>query len=411
MDEHFIKIHKWLYPVSWIYGAVVTVRNKLFDWGFLRSKSFGVPVICIGNLSVGGTGKTPHTEYLIKLLRDNYHVAVLSRGYKRHSRGYVLATPQSTARSIGDEPYQMHTKFPSVTLAVDENRCHGIEQLLSIKEPSIEVVLLDDAFQHRYVKPGLSILLTDYHRLFCDDTLLPAGRLRESVNGKNRAQIVIVTKCPQDIKPIDYNIITKRLNLYPYQQLYFSSFRYGNLQPVFPSANSEIDSTVNELPLSALTNTDILLVTGIASPAPILEELKMYTDQIDSLSFDDHHQVTDFKSFVCTTAGVGYKQCFDTQLTHYTYRESHFLHGITFIIMKTPLHCHDVFVAQLAENQFTAMTFDSRHREVRNIRILYFILLGDLVCQTAKSGAKDDGCFRTGVHFPFQKSCCFLYFL
>ena len=169
-----------------------------------------------------GTGKTPHTEYLIKLLRDNYHVAVLSRGYKRHSRGYVLATPQSTARSIGDEPYQMHTKFPSVTLAVDENRCHGIEQLLSIKEPSIEVVLLDDAFQHRYVKPGLSILLTDYHRLFCDDTLLPAGRLRESVNGKNRAQIVIVTKCPQDIKPIDYNIITKRLNLYPYQQLYLS---------------------------------------------------------------------------------------------------------------------------------------------------------------------------------------------
>ena len=114
---------------------MVTVRNKLFDWGFLRSKSFGVPVICIGNLSVGGTGKTPHTEYLIKLLRDNYHVAVLSRGYKRHSRGYVLATPQSTARSIGDEPYQMHTKFPSVTLAVDENRCHGIEQLLSIKEP------------------------------------------------------------------------------------------------------------------------------------------------------------------------------------------------------------------------------------------------------------------------------------
>lgn len=235
MDEHFIKIHKWLYPVSWIYGAVVTVRNKLFDWGFLRSKSFDVPVICIGNLSVGGTGKTPHTEYLIKLLRNSYHVAVLSRGYKRHSRGYVLATSQSTARSIGDEPYQMYTKFPSVTQAVDENRCHGIEQLLAIKEPSVEVVLLDDAFQHRYVKPGLSILLTDYHRLFCDDTLLPAGRLRESVNGKNRAQIVIVTKCPQDIKPIDYNIITKRLNLYPYQQLYFSSFRYGNLQPVFPS--------------------------------------------------------------------------------------------------------------------------------------------------------------------------------
>lgn len=289
MDEHFIKIHKWLYPVSWIYGAVVTVRNKLFDWGFLRSKSFDVPVICIGNLSVGGTGKTPHTEYLIKLLRNSYHVAVLSRGYKRHSRGYVLATSQSTAHSIGDEPYQMYTKFPSVTLAVDENRCHGIEQLLAIKEPPIEVVLLDDAFQHRYVKPGLSILLTDYHRLFCDDTLLPAGRLRESVNGKNRAQIVIVTKCPQDIKPIDYNIITKRLNLYPYQQLYFSSFRYGNLQPVFPSVAPKADSLTNELPLSALVNTDILLVTGIASPARMLEELKTYTDQIDLFSFEDHH--------------------------------------------------------------------------------------------------------------------------
>ena len=194
-----------LLPVGMLYSAATAFRFKL-----KQPRKVPVPVICIGNLSVGGTGKTPHTEYLIKLLRDNYHVAVLSRGYKRHSRGYVLATPQSTARSIGDEPYQMHTKFPSVTLAVDENRCHGIEQLLSIKEPSIEVVLLDDAFQHRYVKPGLSILLTDYHRLFCDDTLLPAGRLRESVNGKNRAQIVIVTKCPQDIKPIDYNIITKR---------------------------------------------------------------------------------------------------------------------------------------------------------------------------------------------------------
>ena len=141
----------------------------------------------------------------------------------------------------------------------------------------------------------------------------------------------------------------------------------------------------------------------------ILATKRMFGEVVDMIG--DNHQVADFKSFVCTTAGVGNKQRFDAQLTHYTYRESHFLHGITFIIMETPLHCHDVFVAQLAENQFTAMTFDSRYREVRNIRILYFILLGDLVCQTAKSGAKDDGCFRTGVHLPFQKSCCFLYFL
>ena len=296
MEEHFFKIHKWLYPVSWLYGAAVIIRNKLFDWGLFRSKSFDVPVICVGNLSVGGTGKTPHTEYLIKLLHDKYQVAVLSRGYKRRTQGYVLATPQSTARTIGDEPYQMYTKFPSVTLAVDENRCHGIEKLLALKEPVVDIVLLDDAFQHRYVKPGLSILLTDYHRLFCDDTLLPAGRLREPVSGKNRAQIVIVTKCPQDIKPIDYNIITKRLNLYPYQQLFFSSFRYGNLQPVFRQEVREADANTapvsKEIPLSSLTATKVLLVTGIASPAPIMERLDGCAKQIETLSFGDHHDFT-----------------------------------------------------------------------------------------------------------------------
>lgn len=178
----------------------------------------------------------------------------------------------------------MYTKFSSVTLAVDEKRCHGIEKLLKLKEPSTDVILLDDAFQHRHVKAGLNILLTDYHRLFCDDTLLPAGRLREPVSGKNRAQIVIVTKCPQDIKPIDYNIITKRLNLYPYQRLFFSSFRYGNLQPVF--------SNEGGIALSLLTDTDILLITGIASPAPILERLGDCTKQIDLLSFGDHHDFT-----------------------------------------------------------------------------------------------------------------------
>ena len=194
-------------------GMAVRVRNKLFDWNFFQSKNFDIPVISVGNLAVGGTGKTPHTEYLIKLLCNQYNVAVLSRGYKRHTKGYVLAIPESTAESIGDEPYQIHQKFPSVTVAVDEKRCHGIEELLALEKPSIDIILLDDAFQHRYVKPGLSILLTDYHRLFCDDTLLPAGRLREPVGGKNRAQIVIVTKCPQDIKPIVRMPHIKLINL------------------------------------------------------------------------------------------------------------------------------------------------------------------------------------------------------
>lgn len=188
MEENSIKIHKWLYPASWLYGAGVALRNKLFDWGKLQSKSFNVPIICIGNIAVGGTGKTPHTEYLIKLLHDEFQVAVLSRGYKRHTRGFVLSTAESDARSIGDEPYQIQSKFSDIRVAVDEDRCHGIERLLTLKEPPVEVILLDDAFQHRYVKAGLNILLTDYHRLFCDDTLMPAGRLRESAQGKNRAQ-------------------------------------------------------------------------------------------------------------------------------------------------------------------------------------------------------------------------------
>lgn len=285
MDNHFIKIHKWLYPASWLYGMVVALRNKLFDWGTLRSKSFDVPTICIGNIAVGGTGKTPHTEYLIKLLHENYRVAVLSRGYKRHTKGFMLADENSTARTIGDEPYQIKSKFPDVCVAVDANRCRGIKNLLTLKEPEVEVILLDDAFQHRNVKADINILLTDYHRLFCDDKLLPAGRLRESNQGKNRAQIVIVTKCPATIKPIDFNIINKRLGLYPYQQLYFSSFRYGNLKAVFPAL-----APVKERSLSCLTPTGhVLLVTGIASPAPLIEEIKTFTQNVDLLSFGDHH--------------------------------------------------------------------------------------------------------------------------
>lgn len=291
MDEHFTKIHKWLYPVSWLYGAVIRIRNKSFDWGFLQSKSFDAPIICIGNLAIGGTGKTPHTEYLIKLLHKKYHIAVLSRGYKRKTKGYIKATAESTAHTIGDEPYQMYAKYPSIVMAVDEDRCHGIEKLLALKEPTVDVILLDDAFQHRYVKPGLNILLTDYNRLFCDDTLLPAGRLREPVDGKNRAQIVIVTKCPENIKPIDYNIITKRIALYPYQQLYFSSFRYGDLEPAFPDAQG-IRGGNGFIPLSALSNTEVVLVTGIAFPTDIKEKLDKHSAKVEMISFDDHHQFT-----------------------------------------------------------------------------------------------------------------------
>ncbi len=282
MRDASVKIHHWLYPLSWLYGIGVGLRNKLFDWGWLRTKSFDVPVICVGNLAVGGTGKTPHTEYLIKLLQhEGINVATLSRGYKRKSKGYVPATAGSSVRDIGDEPYQIKSKFPEIRVAVDEDRCHGIEQLLKLKNPAVDAVLLDDAFQHRHVKAGLNILLTDFHRLLCDDALLPAGRLREPASGKNRAQIVIVTKCPDDIKPIDFNIITKRLHLYPYQQLYFSRFRYGSLTPLFPGKARERAACTGD--------EQVLLVTGIASPAPLVEEVKSYTPDVSLLAFGDHH--------------------------------------------------------------------------------------------------------------------------
>ena len=289
MAEHLSKIRRWLYPLSWLYGTAVHVRNKLFDRGILRSRSFDVPTICIGNLAVGGTGKTPHTEYLIRLLaKAGLHVAVLSRGYKRKSKGYILANGTCNAKQIGDEPYQMKSKYPDIHVAVDEDRVHGIHKLLQEGKPKADVILLDDAFQHRKVKAGLNILLTDYSRLWCDDALLPAGNLREPIQGKNRAQIIIVTKCPEDIKPIDFNLIAKRLHLYPYQQLYFSTFRYGMPMPLFPEVARSRQT------LSSLTGAEqVLLVTGIASPTPLLNEVKSYTQHVHLMAFSDHH---DFRS-------------------------------------------------------------------------------------------------------------------
>ena len=193
-----------------------------------------MPVICVGNITVGGTGKTPHTEYLIRLLNKQYQIAVLSRGYKRKSKGFVLAKEDTPVHAIGDEPFQMKQKFPNIHMAVDADRCHGIELLCRESiAPGTEVVLLDDAFQHRYVKAGMNILLVDYNRLITEDTLLPAGRMREPESGKYRAQIVIITKCPPNMKPMEYRVLTKQMNLYAFQQLYFTTLSYGKLRPLF----------------------------------------------------------------------------------------------------------------------------------------------------------------------------------
>ena len=256
----------------------------LFEIGILRSESFDVPVISVGNITVGGTGKTPHVEYLIELLKDKAKVAVLSRGYKRRTRGFVIADDKATARTVGDEPLQMKSKYgDDITVAVDRKRCHGIRQLIC-QEDDIDVVLLDDAFQHRYVKPGVNILLVDYHRLIIYDQLLPAGRLREPLSGKNRADIVIVTKCPADLKPMEYRVITKAMNLFPYQQLYFTTLTYGDLQPIFCGENR---------PLNSITPNDhVLLLTGIASPKQMMLDLSPYTPHITPLTYGDHHDFT-----------------------------------------------------------------------------------------------------------------------
>lgn len=284
VEGDFIKINEWLLPLSWLYGLGVKFRNMLFEIGILHSESFDVPVISVGNITVGGTGKTPHVEYLIELLKDKAKVAVLSRGYKRRTRGFVIADDNATAKTIGDEPLQMKRKYgDDITVAVDRKRCHGIRQLTS-DEDGIDVILLDDAFQHRYVKPGVNILLVDYHRLIIYDKLLPAGRLREPLSGKNRADIVIVTKCPHDLKPMEFRVITKAMNLFPFQRLFFTCLEYRNITPVFGSGEQSLDSIGKDC--------HILLLTGIASPQQMIEDLSPRCPHITPLTFGDHHTFT-----------------------------------------------------------------------------------------------------------------------
>ncbi len=281
IEGDLISINKKLLPLSWLYGLGVGFRNLLFEIGILKSRPFTIPVISVGNITVGGTGKTPHVEYLIQLLKDRTKVAVLSRGYKRKSHGFVLADGSSTVNDIGDEPYQMKTKFPDITVAVDKKRIRGIDKLTSgeyVKD--VDVILLDDAFQHRYVKPGINILLVDYHRLIIYDTLLPAGRLREPVKSKDRADIVIVTKCPKDLKPMEFRVITKAMKLYPYQQLFFSTHEFGALRSVFGE---------DQMPLTSLADKNVLLLTGIASPEQMLAELQTYNKTVTPMAFSDHH--------------------------------------------------------------------------------------------------------------------------
>lgn len=277
---------KWLLAIFVpLYGFVVWLRNKLFDWGYLKQEEFDIPVISVGNITVGGTGKTPMIEFLIRALSKDYRIAVLSRGYRRESKGFVLASKNSTVADIGDEPLQIFKKFPDVTVAVDADRRRGIRKLMEI-EPKIDVVLLDDAFQHRYVAPLVSILLTDYNRLFFDDRLLPLGRLREFPSARYRANIIIVTKCPDDLKPIDKRILIKKMNLYPYQRLFFATQGYDDMVR-FSAGNFE---SAERLPAWNLgINPRILAVSGIANPKHFDGYLRSVCKNTSTLHFGDHH--------------------------------------------------------------------------------------------------------------------------
>ena len=286
-EGDFIHINEWLIPLSWLYGIGVGFRNQLFNIGLLKQHDYDIPIISVGNITVGGAGKTPHVEYLIRLLKDKVKVAVLSRGYKRKTHGYVLANDSSTVTDIGDEPYQMKQKYQDVHIAVDKKRVDGIAHITGDAETNdTDVILLDDAFQYRYVKPGINILLVDYHRLIIYDKLLPAGRLREPQSGKNRADIVIITKCPKDLKPMEFRVLTKAMNLYPYQSLYFTTIEYESLTPLFAKEKSTIEK-------EALEDKHVMLITGIASPKQIIIDLKPHVKEMTTLAFSDHHQ---FKS-------------------------------------------------------------------------------------------------------------------
>ena len=273
-------LRKLLFPFAILYGVITSIRNFLFDKGIFKSYSFDLPIIAVGNLSVGGTGKTPQIEYLIRLLSDKYKVATLSRGYKRESKGFILAQTNATAKILGDEPYQFFEKFKNIQVAVDADRKNGIEQLLAQKDKP-DVILLDDAFQHRKVKAGFYILLTSYGELFSDDFILPTGNLRESRSGSKRANVVIVTKCPNALSREQQNDIRKRLKLSNNQDLYFTFIEYDDF--VF-GGNQKID-------VSQIEKNPKALVAGIAKPQPFFDYLQNEMDVC--LTFPDHHNFND----------------------------------------------------------------------------------------------------------------------
>ena len=283
-----------LFPFSILYGSVIWVRNKLFDKRILRSAKFNFPLVCVGNLAVGGTGKTPMVEYLVRIVKGKYKVATLSRGYKRKTKGFAIAGERSTAADIGDEPMQIHKKFPDITVAVAEERIIGVPQLL-YEKPETQVIILDDAFQHREIEAGMNILLTDYNNLYTRDILLPAGDLRDIKSSSKRAGIIIVTKCKANLDEQESNKIERELQPLPYQKIYFTRIQYNGPYHLFTGA-----------PYVLEPDSEVLLVCGIANPAPLKEALSSYVSSYELLAYRDHHifNLDDLKEIKATFSKI-----------------------------------------------------------------------------------------------------------
>lgn len=274
-------LRKILYPIAVLYGEVTAARNKMYDKGVLKSTSFNIPTIVVGNLSVGGTGKSPQIEYLVRLLTKEYKVAVLSRGYKRTTKGFIVADANASAESIGDEPMQFFTKFKDIIVAVDADRVNGITQLKKLHNP--DVILLDDAYQHRKVEGGFNILLTPHDNLYVDDAMLPTGDLREKVQGADRAQVIIVTKCPESLSEEQQFNITGKLKPELYQTVFFSKIKY----------NETVVSKNNEIAVSSLKDYKVVLVTGIAKTKPLTDFLSRLQVNFEHIKFKDHQHFTE----------------------------------------------------------------------------------------------------------------------
>ena len=280
-SDFFLKSFRiLLLPFALVYMGIIFVRSWLYDKKHFQSVSFGLPVICVGNLSVGVTGKSPMVEYLVKNLKTGFKVATLSRGYKRKTSGYALANNDSTALEIGDEPMLFHLKFPDVPVAVGEKRIEAIPQLLHDR-PDTQVIILDDAFQHRQIKPGLNILLTDYNNLFTRDFYLPAGDLRDLKSNYKRAEIIVVTKCNSGFTRENASEVITEINPQEHQKLFFTTLDYGQLYHITGKKNFILDE-----------NTEVLLVSGIANPRPLQKLLEDVCKSYSMLHYADHHIFT-----------------------------------------------------------------------------------------------------------------------